>query len=60
MDLQHEPVLEAHPRHLGQHLRPEELRVLSRRAAAEHPLEQRLGGGRRQVRGAGGRMAVIR
>ena len=41
MDLQHQPVVEAHPRHLGQHLAAEGIRLVSRALAFQRLVEQR-------------------
>ena len=60
MNLQHQPVVEAHARHLGEHLAAEQLRVAGTHLAAGHAIEQRLGIGRAQVGGTRGGMAVIR
>ena len=64
MDLHHEPVLEAHARHLGQHLRAEQLGVgrRSRRRAtrsksAAASAREQVGGLRRRVAVVGGRRA---
>ena len=59
MDLHHEPVVEAHARHLGQHLRAEEFGILRRHALVEHAPEQFLGFARREVGGARAGMAVV-
>ena len=59
MDLQHQAVVEAHPRHLGQHLAAEGVGLLGRRLAGERPGEERRGLGARQVLGAGGGVAVV-
>ena len=42
MDLHHEAVVEAHPRHLGQHLAAEQLGLVGGRAAGERAIEQPL------------------
>ena len=59
MDLHHEPVVEAHARHLGQHLRAEEFGILRRRRARR----ARAGTGPRlraaEVGGARAGMAVV-
>ena len=60
MDLQDEPVIEAHPRHLRQHLTAEQLMILSRPLARDHLVEQRLGLGRIEVGGKGGGVAMVR
>ena len=59
VELQHEPVVEAHGRHLDQHLAPEPLGVARLGPARAHPAEERLGLGARQVGGGGGRVAVV-
>ena len=59
VDLHHHPVLDAHRRHLGQHLGAEQLGVLRAPIASDDAAEQgfRLGG--REVGGAGGGVAVV-
>ena len=59
MDLHDHAVLDAHRRHLGQHLGAEHLRILRPRIARGHAAEQSLGRGLRQVGGPRRRMAVI-
>ena len=59
VDLHHQAILRAHRRHLGEHLRTEQLGIGGGDIGADHPREQRLSLGRRQVRGLRGRVAVI-
>jgi hypothetical protein len=59
VDLHHEPVVEAHARHLGQHLRAEQFGILRRHALAEHATEQVLCFTLREVGRARAGMAVI-
>gem|GEM_PF-793842 len=59
MQLHHQPVLQAHARHLGQHLAAEHLGIHRPGPSGDDPVEQRLGLGRRQVGGGGGRMPVV-
>ena len=58
MDLQHQPVVEAHLGHLGQHLRAEQALVFCRRPACSDAVEQ-AGASAGEVGGLGGRMAVV-
>ena len=58
MDLHHQPVIEAHARHLGQHLAAEQV-GLGRHLPLATLAEQRLGLGLREIGGARGRMAVV-
>ena len=59
MDLHHEAVVEAHARHLGQHLAAEQLGLVRRRRAGERAVEQRSALGRREIAGARRRVAVV-
>ena len=59
MDLHDEPVLEAHARHFGQHLRAEHLGVGRRGAAAADAAVERGRFALWQVGGARGRVAVV-
>ena len=59
MDLHHQAVIDAHARHLGQHLGPEEFGIGGIGLAVDHPAEQ---GSRfvwRKVGGCRGRMPMI-
>lgn len=60
VDLHDEPVDDAHARHLGQHLRAEEFGVRLVRRAGLDAVEERGGGGRLEIGGRRGRMAVGR
>ncbi len=42
MDLHHQPVVETHPGHLGEHLGPKQLRLLRRGLPGRHTREQAL------------------
>ena len=59
MDLQDEPVVEAHLGHLGQHLGAEQPPLALVRRAAPDAVEQLLGRRVGKVGGLGGRMAVV-
>ena len=59
VDLHDHPVVEAHRRHLGQHLRAEQLGVLGRPGAADDTAKQRFGLDERQVGCARGRVTMI-
>ncbi len=59
MDLHHQSVVQAHRRHFGQHLRPEEFGVRFRRGAGYHAGEQRPRIGGRKICGRGARMSVV-
>ena len=59
MDLHDEPVVEAHPRHLGQHLAAKGLRFVGRKIAAQDVVEQRRRVVIREVRRARRRVPVI-
>jgi len=59
MELHDQAVVEAHPRHLDQHLAAEPLSLRSRQPAGECPDEQRLTLAGRQVERCGRGMAVI-
>ncbi len=59
MDLQHEAVLEAHARHLGQHLAAEGVGLVGRDPTRQSAREERGGLGLRQVLGARGGVAVV-
>jgi hypothetical protein len=58
VDLQHQPVIKAHPRHLGQHLAAEGVGLL-RRAGAAQRLSNSAAPRPGQVLGPGGGVAVI-
>ena len=59
MDLQDQPVVEAHLRHLGQHLGAEQPPLALVGRAAPDAVEQFLGRRVGEVGGLGGRMAVV-
>ena len=59
MDLHDQAVVDAHARHLGEHLGAEELLLLRVGAAGRAPVEERRGFLRGKIGGAGGGMAVI-
>ena len=59
MDLQHEPIVEAHLRHFGQHLRAEQPALALVVRAAPDAVEQFFGRCVGEVRRLRGRMAVV-
>ncbi len=59
VDLHHQPVVQAHAGHLGQHLGAEQLGLGRGDVPLQQVLEQGLGLDGRQVGGGGGGMAVV-
>ena len=59
MNLHHQPVFQAHARHLGQHLRAEEFLLAGIGRAGQHPAKERLSLCRGKVGGLRGGMPVV-
>ena len=59
MNLHHHAVLDAHARHLGEHLRPKQFGIVSGSLAGDCPLEQRFGFALRQIGSQRSGMAVV-